>query len=148
LLLETNIDDMNPEFYPHVVNKMLAGGAMDAYLNPIIMKKGRPGVVLSVLCSSEFRSRMIDLIYQETTTLGIRISSLERLKLPREKIEVETPWGKIRGKKATWNGKTRITPEFEDCRRLSEEKGVPLQDIYRTFAAAVEKLPGGKKSHS
>ena len=144
LLLETNIDDMNPELYPHVLNKMLTGGAMDAYLNPIIMKKGRPGIVLSVLCAPEFKSGMIDLIYRETTTLGIRISAVERLKLPREEIEVEIPWGKIRGKKAIWNGKTRITPEYEDCRRLSEEKDIPLQEIYRAFNAAVEKLCGDK----
>ena len=136
VLLETNIDDMNPEIYPHVIEKLLGHGAMDAYLTPITMKKGRPGVVLSALCPPERRSELVDVIYQETSTLGIRISRVDRLKLPRREIKVKTPWGVVRGKEARWKGKIRRTPEFEDCRRLSQEKNVPLQDIYQAFYSA------------
>lgn len=137
-LLETNIDDMNPELYPYVIEKLLQAGAMDAYLNPIVMKKGRPGVVLSVLCSPELRSTMIDVIYRETTTLGIRISIVDRLKLSRKEIIVETEYGPIKGKEAYWKGKVRRTPEFEACRKLSSKQGIPLQDVYHSFHAATE----------
>jgi hypothetical protein len=137
LVLETNIDDMNPEIYPYVVERLLDEGAMDAFLAPLVMKKGRPGVMLSVLCSPELKSKMIDVIYRETSTLGIRISSVERLKLPRKPVEIETPWGKIKGKKSTYGDRVFITPEYDDCRRLSREKGIPLQEIYRAFSAAL-----------
>jgi len=137
LLLETNIDDMNPEIYPFVVSKLLDAGAMDVYLNPIIMKKGRPGIVLSALCSPELKQTLIETIYRETSTLGIRISLVERLKLPRTLVEVDTPIGKIRGKQTTFQGKTRIAPEFEDCRRAADEQGLPLQAVYGIFYQAV-----------
>jgi len=135
-LIETNIDDMNPEIYPHVIIKLLEAGAMDAYMIPVIMKKGRPGIVLSALCPLNLREKLIDVIYRETTTLGIRITQVDRLKLPRKEIRVETEWGPIRGKETHWEGKVRRTPEFEDCRRISEEKGIPLQRIYQAFYSA------------
>jgi len=139
LLLETNIDDMNPELYPHVLEQLLLAGAMDAYLTPILMKKGRPGVVLSVLCAPGIRSEAVDIIYRETTTLGIRISSVERLKLSRKAIVVETEYGPVKGKEANWRGQIRRTPEFEACRTLATEKGIPLQEIYRAFNVAAER---------
>jgi uncharacterized protein (DUF111 family) len=140
ILLETNIDDMNPELYPHVIERLLRAGAMDAYLTPILMKKGRPGVVLSVLCSHGFRNKAVDIIYHETTTLGIRISTVERLKLSRKAIVIETEFGPVRGKEAKWKGQIRRTPEFEACRKLAAEKAVPLQEIYRAFNVAAERL--------
>ncbi|MBU0519468.1 nickel pincer cofactor biosynthesis protein LarC [bacterium] len=137
LLLETNIDDMNPEIYPVVISRLLQAGAMDVYLNPVLMKKGRPGIVLSALCSLELKQTIVAAIYRETSTLGIRISQVERLKLPRRAVDIETPLGRIRGKQTTFQGKTRISPEFEDCRRIADEKDLPLQDVYSVFYQAI-----------
>ena len=133
LLIETNVDDMNPEIYPHVIEKLLEIGAMDAYLIPIIMKKGRPGVLLSVLCAPEQKDLILDIIYRETSTLGVRMIHVDRTKLPRRAITIPTEFGVIKGKEARWNDQIRRTPEFEDCRRIANEKGVPLQEVYRAF---------------
>ncbi|RJP79763.1 MAG: nickel pincer cofactor biosynthesis protein LarC [Candidatus Zixiibacteriota bacterium] len=138
LLLETNIDDMNPEFYPHVIERLLEAGAMDAYLAPLIMKKGRPGVLLSALYGEDKAEAILDVIYRETSTLGLRIQRVERLKLPRRAIIVDTELGPVKGKAAEWQGRVRLTPEYEDCRRLAREKGVPLQDVYAAFHRAVK----------
>ncbi|TKJ40018.1 TIGR00299 family protein [candidate division LCP-89 bacterium B3_LCP] len=137
LLIETNIDDMNPEMYPYVIEKLLGAGAMDAFLIPVIMKKGRPGLVLSVLCDPEEKETIVDIIYSETSTLGIRISSVERLKLARKAIVVKTPFGDIKGKEAVWKGKIRRTPEFESCKEISEKAGVPLGEIYQAFFSSL-----------
>ena len=139
VLIETNIDDMNPEIYPHVIKKLLKIGAMDAFLAPIIMKKGRPGNVLSVLCPAELERSVVDTIYEETSTLGIRISKVKRLKLPRREIKVKTEWGTIRGKEAKWKGKVRRTPEFEDCKRVAESENVSLQEVYHAFFTALSE---------
>lgn len=138
LLLETNIDDMNPEIYPHVINRLLEAGAMDACLIPVIMKKGRPGVVLSVLAPENRRAEMLDVIYRETSTLGVRVQVVERFKLPRSEIVIDTELGPLRGKEARWKDTVRITPEFEDCRRVAEERGIPLQEVYAAFRRGVE----------
>jgi len=139
LLLETNIDDMNPEICPHVIARLLEAGAMDAYLIPIIMKKGRPGVLLSALCAPELKDRILDIIYRETTTLGVRLMRVERMKLPRKEITVDTEFGPIRGKEARWKDQVRRTPEFEDCRRIAKEKGVPLAQVYEIFHRSLSK---------
>jgi len=133
LLIETNVDDMNSEIYPHVIEKLLEIGAMDAYLIPIIMKKGRPGVLLSVLCSPDLKDAVLDIIYRETSTLGVRMLHVDRTKLPRKEITVQTDYGAIKGKEARWGDQIRRTPEFEDCKRIANEKGVPLQEVYRVF---------------
>ena len=133
LLIETNVDDMNPEVYPYVIEKLMEKGAMDAYLVPIIMKKGRPGVLISVLCAPGLKETMLDVIYRETTTLGVRMLHVDRTKLPRREITVQTEYGMIKGKEARWKDQIRRTPEFEECRRIANEKGVPLQEVYRAF---------------
>lgn len=136
ILIETNIDNLNPEIYPHVIEKLLEAGAMDAYLIPLIMKKGRPGVLLSALSPPGGEDRLLEVIYRETSTLGVRMLHLDRLKLPRREIFVETSLGRIRGKEARWKDTIRCTPEFEDCRRIAREKGIALQDVYRAFQQA------------
>jgi uncharacterized protein (TIGR00299 family) protein len=136
VLLETNIDDMNPELHPHVITRLLEAGAMDAYLVPVIMKKGRPGIMLSVLVAEDHREAVVDVIYRETSTLGLRQQRVERFKLPRREVMVETVLGPIRGKEARWKDMVRVTPEFEDCRRIAQEKGVPLQEVYEAFHRA------------
>lgn len=138
LLLETNMDDLNPEIYPYVMEKLLESGAMDAYLQPILMKKGRPGMMLGCLCPLELRDRMLDIFYRETTTLGVRMIRVERLKLPRREIQSETPLGPIKGKETHWQGKLRRAPEFEDCKRIAREKGLSLQEVYQAFYQSQE----------
>ncbi len=138
ILIETNIDNMNPEIYPHVIGRLLEAGAMDAYLIPIIMKKGRPGVVLSALASPDRQSTILDVLYRETSTLGVRMQRVGRFKLPRREVVVQTEFGPVQGKESRWENTVRLTPEFEDCRRVALEKNIPLKDVYEAFRRAAE----------
>ena len=130
VMVETNIDNMNPEIYPYVIERLLAAGAHDAYIVPIIMKKGRPGILFSVLTSRNTIEAIIDIMFRETTTLGLRIQPVERRKLARSQREVRTSLGLVKAKVITANGEERLTPEFEECKRLAKERGVPLLEIY------------------
>ncbi|WP_027365281.1 nickel pincer cofactor biosynthesis protein LarC2 [Desulfotruncus alcoholivorax] len=132
-VLETAIDDMNPEFYAYIIEKLLSEGARDAYLQPIIMKKGRPGVLLKVLVHRQNLNQILDIIFTETSTLGVRVRTENRAFLFRDFITVHTQYGPVRVKTAcTGDGKKplRYSPEYEDCKRLAIEKKVPLQDVY------------------
>jgi len=131
VLIETNIDDMNPQIYPYVIEKILASGAHDAYLVPIIMKKGRPGILLSVMVSKEKLDDIVNLIYSQTPTLGMRIQKIGRKKLPRREIQVQTSLGPIRTKAVMRDGKESIVPEFDECKRIAEEKHIPVLDVIR-----------------
>lgn len=140
VLLETNLDDMNPELYDHIMQALFAAGALDVYLQPIQAKKNRPGVVLSVLCHPEAAQEMSSIIFAETTTLGIRQQSMERLCLRRETIKVETPFGRVRIKVAKLGEKTtNLAPEYEDCRRLAIETKTPLKEVYAAAEAAARE---------
>jgi pyridinium-3,5-bisthiocarboxylic acid mononucleotide nickel chelatase len=136
VMLETNIDDMSPELHGYVMERLLAAGALDAYLTPVLMKKGRPGVVLSVLCRPVDASRLRSLLFAETTTLGIRTCEITRHCLPREVWTAHTPYGEIRVKVARWEGGEKAAPEYEDCRRAAELHGVPLQQVYQAAMRA------------
>lgn len=138
-LLETNIDDMNPEIYGYVIERLLAAGALDAYLTPVIMKKGRPAVVLSVLCQPNAATALRDLIFTETTTLGVRVQQVTRHCLPRASMTVTTPYGPIRVKVAARADGKKGAPEYEDCRRAAETHGVPLLQVYAAAIAAYEE---------
>jgi uncharacterized protein (TIGR00299 family) protein len=130
ILIETNIDDMNPQVYEYIIDKLMQQGAQDAYLTPIIMKKGRPAIQLSVLTEASGTDRAIDTIFRETTSIGVRIHEVKRKKLSREIREIETSYGKIRMKISRRGGEIlTATPEYEDCRRIAEEKNVPLKDV-------------------
>lgn len=131
ILLETNIDDMTPEIYGYIIDRLLEAGARDAYLTPIIMKKGRPGIQLSALVDPHKEKEITDIIFSETTTLGMRRMPVQRHMLERRSDTVETPLGTVRVKIANVNGKERITPEYDDCARIAREKGVPILDVYR-----------------
>jgi len=133
VLVETNIDDMNPQVYPYIIEKLIAAGAHDAYLTPVIMKKGRPGMLLSVLADRPRLNTIVDLIYNQTSTIGLRVQYIGRKKLPRRHVEVQTSFGKVKAKVALRNGRETISPEFEECRRIAEEKGLPLLDIMRAL---------------
>lgn len=143
LVLETAIDDMNPEFYPYLIEKLLAEGALDAYLQPIIMKKGRPGVMLTVLAREENRDTMVNAILRETSTLGVRVRSESRACLSRGFVTVTTAHGPVRVKIAyAGNGENpvRFSPEFEDCRARALERGVPVREVYNAALLAAEKV--------
>ena len=130
-IIETNIDDMNPEIYPHVIDRLMESGALDAYITNIIMKKGRPAIKLSVLASQKDTERLSNIIFDETTSIGIRIFSAERKILTREIKEVKTKYGKIRVKISKSGGEIKnIMPEFEDCRKAAGKFKVPLKRVY------------------
>jgi len=132
-VVECTLDDMNPEFYGHILDRLFKTGAFDVFMTPVIMKKSRPGVNLTVLCSPELEETVADLLLAETTTLGVRKLAASRRGLERTIRTVSTPYGPVRVKVAEKDGKTvRMKPEFEDCRRLAEEHQVPLEDIYRS----------------
>lgn len=134
-ILETNIDDMNPEYYQHIIEKLLANGALDVYLTPIQMKKNRPAIKLNVLIDSktvEVLEKSLDIIFKESSSLGIRIyENVTRVSLDREVEKVQTPWGEVRIKKAYLGGKLiNSTPEYEDCKQIADKRKLPLIDIY------------------
>ncbi len=130
ILLETNIDDMNPQLYEYVMEKLFASGALDVYLTPIIMKKGRPGTMLSVLSNKDDGKELSDIIFRETTSLGLRVQEIGRIKAEREIKEIKTKYGRVRVKVA-FNGKEilGINPEYEDCKRIAIKKGIPLKKV-------------------
>ncbi|MBS4028340.1 MAG: nickel pincer cofactor biosynthesis protein LarC [Ignavibacteriales bacterium] len=128
--IETNIDNMNSEIYPYVIEKLLANGAHDAYLIPIIMKKGRPGILLSVMANEKDIQKIAEIIFRETTTLGVRIQNVGRKKVFRDARVVETSFGKVKVKVVQLEGKEKLSPEFEECKRIALEKNLPLQEVY------------------
>ncbi len=131
VLLETNIDDMTPEIYGYLIDRLFEAGARDAFLTPVIMKKGRPGIQLTVLADPNKETELTELIFSETTTIGIRRLPIQRHILERRTDTVQTPYGPIRVKIADIGGKQRITPEYDDCVRIAREKQVPILDVYK-----------------
>lgn len=136
LLLETNIDDMNPEFFGHVSERLLMQGALDVFMTPIYMKKNRPATLLSVLATKEKLDGILSTVFSETTTLGVRIHSVDRKVLARETISVKTALGDVRVKVGRIGGEVKtIAPEYEDCREIAARHGVPLKDVYEAAKA-------------
>jgi uncharacterized protein (TIGR00299 family) protein len=130
IVIETNIDDMNPQVYDYLIEKLMQQGAHDVYLTPIIMKKGRPAILLSVLTDSTKSDAVLNTIFRETTSIGVRIQNVGRKKLTRNINEVDTTYGKVRIKISSHDGEVMtITPEYDDCRRIAEEKQVPLKQV-------------------
>ncbi len=130
VLLETNIDNMNPEVFGYLSERLFEAGAKDAYLTPIYMKKGRPGTLLCVITDEAVIDSMLDIIFRETTTLGVRISRVSRRKVQRESGTVRTEFGPVRVKVALIDGFRRFAPEYEDCARIARERGIPLLSVY------------------
>lgn len=130
-VLESNIDDMNPEILAHVTGWLLEQGALDVTVAPLTMKKGRPGFLLTVLARPEERDKLAAFVLRETSAAGIRSHRAERLILPRTILERITSLGPVRVKEFRVNNTTlRITPEYEECRRLADEHGLPLLEVY------------------
>ncbi len=136
-VLETNLDDINPEVLGHFVEAALAAGALDVFHTPVQMKKSRPGVLLTVLCDVADADRFTTMLLRETSTFGVRRTTAERRKLQRQFIEVATPHGRVTVKLGKLGGAVlHAAPEFESCRKLAEQTGVPLKDIYEAAIRA------------
>lgn len=144
-LLETNLDNTTGELIGHCTQQLFEAGAFDVFTSAIQMKKDRPGVTLSVLCSPILADQLEGIIFRETWTLGIRRTMLSRRKLPREQATVSTPWGAIAGVLATLpDGQQRFSPEYESCRKLAVQSGLPLQAV---FNAALQAGQSSSPSH-
>jgi uncharacterized protein (TIGR00299 family) protein len=136
-VLEANLDDLNPQVFGYVMDRLLEEGALDAFGMPVQMKKNRPGMLLTVLCKPEDASKLTHLIFTETTTLGVRRRDEMRQILARRWENVGTPWGEVRIKIASMNGTvTNYAPEYEDCRRIAAEHHVPLKTVIQEAARA------------
>ncbi|HDD55725.1 MAG TPA: nickel pincer cofactor biosynthesis protein LarC [Chloroflexi bacterium] len=139
IILETNLDDQNPEIYPYVMEQLFQAGALDVCLIPIQMKKNRPGTQIQVLADPAHSEILRNILFQETTTLGIREREVDRFALTRKTRSVATPYGDIEVKiSATPTGEMKISPEYEDCRKLAVEKQIPLREIYRAAISAYQ----------
>ena len=141
LLMETNIDDMSGEILAYAVEKLLAAGAADAWLTPVQMKKGRPGVVLSAICAESEEEALARIILRETSTLGVRVRPVQRWEAEREVLEFESSLGPAAVKVKRLPGEPpRAAPEYEACKRLAEETGLPLAEVYRIVQAEGERF--------
>lgn len=130
-MLETNLDDVPAEVIGYCFDQLFASGALDVFSTPIQMKKNRPGVLLSVLAPESALSVLEAILFRETETFGIRRYAVERSKLQREAVTVETPWGPIRGKRGWREGGASVfTPEYEDCARVARQQGIALREVY------------------
>jgi uncharacterized protein (TIGR00299 family) protein len=129
-VIETNIDDMSPQIYGYFVERALETGALDVFSCSAQMKKNRPGQLITILCEPPNVSRLIDLIFRETTTIGVRTHEVRRRTLARESVTVETPFGEVCMKISRMHGSVlNATPEYEDCRRIATQKNIPLKDV-------------------
>jgi hypothetical protein len=135
-LLETNVDDMTPELLAYTQEVLMAAGAADAWFTPIQMKKGRPATMLSVLCQEALESTLVSVLLRETSTLGVRVRDVSRYEAERDVLEFESSLGPAAVKVKRLPGEApRVAPEYEVCRRIAQERGLPLAEVYRIVAA-------------
>ena len=133
IVIEANIDDLNPQVYPYVMDKLLGIGVFDVWLTPIIMKKNRSATLLSVLLNSQLLEQVTIILFEETTTIGLRHYVVQRTIASREMLNVTAPWGQASVKVSSYNGKLcSITPEYEDCKRLAMQQDIPLKEVQQT----------------
>ena len=131
LVLETHIDDMNPELYEPLMGSLFAAGALDVALAPIQMKKNRPGVRLTVVAPPAARESLLERLFLDSTTLGVRVQEVERVAARRWQETITTPYGELLVKVMEYGGRRRVLPEYEACRQLAEKTGLPLLEVYR-----------------
>ncbi len=142
-VLEANLDDMNPQLFSYVQQKLLSAGALDAFAVPVQMKKGRPGLIFTVLAAPDSAPELSRILLTETTTLGVRIRNEQRQILDRRHVTVESTWGPIRVKLGILRGQVvNCAPEFEDCRRIAESTGIPLKTVLQEALRLYLALPG------
>jgi pyridinium-3,5-bisthiocarboxylic acid mononucleotide nickel chelatase len=140
-LMEANIDDSTPEIVAYAIEKLLAAGAVDAWITPIIMKKGRPAFLLSALTEESGKAPLEEVVFSETSTIGIRWQNVQRTVADRSVVPVATMWGTVPVKVAERHGKViNAAPEFSDCRTLAESSGTPLKQIYQAAVQAWQEL--------
>jgi hypothetical protein len=140
IIIETNIDDMNPEIYGYIIEKLLNDGALDVCLITVLMKKNRPGTILQVMCNRNIQDHLIAIILTETTTLGVRYYPVQRRVLNRQVIEIITPFGKAPAKIIRMiDGSSRITPEYDWCRDIAKSQKLPIRKVYDIVAQLAEK---------
>ena len=131
IMIETNIDDMNPEFYEHIMEMLFDAGAADVFLTHIAMKKNRPAVKLSALVPMAERDRVAKILLSETSTFGVRFYEVERIVLNRERLSVKTPYGRVQVKVGRLNGSiVQFAPEYEECKRIAKKRKLPLKKVY------------------
>ncbi len=144
-VLEANLDDLNPQVFGYVLDRVLQEGALDAFVMPVQMKKNRPGMLLTVLCKTEDAAKLTQILFSETTTLGVRRREERREVLSRKWVSVTTRWGDVRLKIASMNGTVaNYAPEYEDCRKIAREKHVPLKSVMQE---AVQEYLAARDKH-
>jgi len=136
-IIETHLDDWNSEGFPYLCDLLLGQGALDVSLTPMLMKKGRPGQLLRVICHPAHGLRLKQAILSETTAIGLRFRTEARLTLKREQVTVKTPWGEIKAKKVDTPAGPRIYPEYEACRQIAESARIPLQEVYNAVTGNI-----------
>ena len=140
IMMECNIDDMNPEFFDHISEKLFKSGAADVFLSNIIMKKGRPGVILHVICEKEAEDAVKKVIFTESTSLGIRVFPFKKETLLREFETIATEFGQVNIKRSFYNGvEVSAKPEYDDCSKIASENNLPLKEVYNKIMAAITK---------
>src|ERR1700735_2227333 len=131
---------MSPQIYGYFAEKALEAGALDVFSIPAQMKKNRPGMLLTILCDTEKAGEMIDLLFRETTTIGVRTHEVQRKTLERESVMIATPYGEVRMKLARMGGSVlNATPEYEDCQRIAAQKNIPLKQVIAAAAFEFHK---------
>lgn len=147
VIIETNIDNMNPELYDNLIERLFQEGALDVYLTNIQMKKARPGIMLSVLAREEQRTKLTEIIFQESTSIGIRFYPAGRHRLSRRVNKLKTPYGEVRVKISEGErGVMNLVPEYDDCKKLAKRAGIPLKIIYREVQGRLAQVKGLPKS--
>jgi hypothetical protein len=140
--LETTVDDLNPQVYEYVMERLQQAGAIEVYFTPIIMKKGRPGIAVTALARAEHSARLARVLFDETPTLGVRVREVDRIVLARTLQSVSTPWGRVRVKVTRHDGREELRAEYEDCRNLAETSGRPLRTVMQEMSAFLRTLAG------
>ncbi len=145
VLIETNIDDMNPEFYDYIMERLFSQGALDAFLTPIQMKKNRPAHMLSIVVYEQNLKEILEVLFSESTTLGVRIREIKRLRLAQQNFIAETKYGKIRVKVGIFKGDIKnVAPEYEDCKKIAKQYKVPLKEVYEETKWSVQQIADKK----
>jgi len=142
-IIECNIDDMNPEFYDYIIDSLFSAGANDVFITPMMMKKSRPAVKLSVLCTPDAESRINEVLFMETSTIGIRKYSVDKTMLDRKIEQVSTRFGEVRIKSAFYKGICiKSKPEYDDCIKIARLKNIPISDVYHEVEMVLSKMSG------
>lgn len=145
VLIETNIDDMNSEFYDYIMDQLFSQGALDVFLTPIQMKKNRPAHMLSIIVYEQNLKEILEVLFSESTTLGVRVREVKRLRLSQQNFMAETKYGKIKVKVGMFKGEIKnIAPEYEDCKKIAKQHQIPLKEIYEEAKWSVQRITDRK----